>query len=125
MQKMTKEQIEKQIIIDEYEFSSHTRYERTEKAMQNAIDALQPVIQENLRYLQYAQAKDYFTMTKEEETQIATHNAIVSIIGRVFHWSIDDAEKLAFEVLQDVNAHTEARLVADVLKLDLKPYEIE
>jgi hypothetical protein len=125
MQKMTKEQIEKQIIIDEYEFNSHTRYEKTEKAFKEAIAALQPIIEENLRYLRYAQAKDFFVMGKEEETRTATHNAIVSLIGRVFKWEPYDAETLAFKVLQDVNLHEEAAQVKKVLGLNLKPYEVE
>lgn len=120
----TQEQIEQEI-IDEYEFKSHTRTDQYNKHYAIIEDALQFLINDNLEYLRYAIAKHYFSMTEEEMKDTALHNALVHIVGRKMHWSIEGAEKFAFEILQDVNAHTEAKRVAKVLKLNLKPYEIE
>lgn len=126
MQKMTKEEQEKQIIIYGYEFNSSQRTAREEANIKAAIEALKPVIRQNLKYLRYAQAKGFFTMnSKEEETETATTNAITTVASRAIHFEPYDAEKLAFSILQDVNLHEEARQVADLLKLDLKGYEIE
>ena len=125
MQKMTKEEMEKQIIIDEYEFKNHLRSEQHDKNYKALAEALQPLVNENLEYLRYAIAKGYFSMTEEEMEDTALHNALVHLVGRETHWSIEGAYKFAFEILQDVNAHTEAAQVAKLLKLNLKPYEVE
>lgn len=62
---------------------------------------------------------------KEEEAITATHNALTSIIGRALNFEIAQARKLAFEILQDVNDHAQARQVAKLLGLSLKPHELE
>jgi hypothetical protein len=126
MQKLSKEDLEKQIIIDEYEFNSSQRIQQEEENIKKALEALQPVINQNLRYLQYAQAKGFFTMnSKEEEINTATHNTVVNIANRAFKWEPNDAVKMCFEILQDVNLHEEAAQVAKVLEINLKPYEVE
>jgi hypothetical protein len=64
-------------------------------------------------------------MTPEEQKETALHNALVSVVSRAFNFEIYDAEKFAFEILQDVNLHHEAAAVQKLLKLSLKPYEME
>ena len=120
--KPTKEEL---AIIDEYEFSSHKRSDLMEANMQAALKALEPITAENTNYLKYAQAKHFFSMTPEEEKETALHNALVSVVSRAFNFEPYDAEKFAFEILQDVNLHQEAAKVRKLLKLSLKPYEIE
>ena len=120
--KPTKEEL---AIIDEYEFESHKRSELTEANMQAALKALEPITAENTKYLKYAQAKHFFSMTPEEEKETALHNALVSVVSRAFNFENYDAEKFAFEILQDVNAHEDARAVAKLLNLSLKGYELE
>jgi hypothetical protein len=118
----TKEEL---AIIDEYEFESYKRSELTEANMQAALKALESITAENTKYLKYAQAKHFFSMTPEEEKETALHNALVSVVSRAFKWEPYDAEKFAFEILQDVNLHHEAAAVQKLLKLSLKPYEME
>ena len=120
--KPTKEEL---AIIDEYAFESHKRSELTEANMQAALKAIEPITAENTKYLKYAQAKHFFTMTPQEEKETALHNALVSVVSRAFNFEIYDAEKFAFEILQDVNAHEQAAAVQKLLKLSLKGYEIE
>jgi uncharacterized protein (DUF2132 family) len=122
---MNEKQKEEQIIIDEYEFNSSSRSAKSEENTQAALKALEILILENKKYLQYAQAKHFFTMTPEEEKETALHNALITVMGRAIHFEPYDAEKLAFEILQDVNLHQEARAVAKLLKLNLKAHELE
>ena len=112
-------------IIEKYEFKNYKRSERHDKKYNALAKALKPLIKENLEYLRYAIAKHYFSMTKDEMQDTALHNALVHLAGREMKWSIDGAYHFAFEILQDVNAHTEAAQVAKVLGLNLKPYEVE
>jgi hypothetical protein len=120
MQKsLTQEEIN-QAIIEEYEFKSHLRSEQHDINYKVLAEALKPLVNENLEYLRYAIAKGWFSMTEEEMNETALHNALVHLVGR-----IDGAYHFAFEILQDVNAHTEAAQVAKVLGLNLKPYEVE
>jgi hypothetical protein len=125
MQKsLTQEEIN-QAIIEEYEFKSHLRSEQHDINYKVLAEALKPLVNENLEYLRYAIAKGWFSMTEEEMNETALHNALVHLVGREMKWSIDGAYHFAFEILQDVNAHTEAAQVAKVLGLNLKPYEVE
>ena len=124
-QKLTNQELEKQTIIENYEWSSYKRSEKTETHYQAVKEALQETINDNLEYLRYAIAKGYFEMTEEEMQETALHNALVHLAGREMKWSIEGAEHFAFEILQDVNAHEEAAQVAKVLGLNLKPYEVE
>ena len=57
MQKMNKQELEKQKIIEEYEFKNHTRSEQHTKNYKALSEALQPLVNENLEYLRYAIAK--------------------------------------------------------------------
>lgn len=111
--------------IEDYDDNREESIKKEEEAIIKAIEALTPIIQANHAYLKYAQAKGWFKMTPEEEETTARHNALTSIIGRVITHSIGEAEKLAFKILQDVNDHHNAKKVADLLGLELKPYEIE
>lgn len=117
---------EELIIIEEYEFSSDKRSEKIESHFKAVTQALQLMINDNLEYLRYAQAKHWLKfMNSEEEKRTATHNAIVHIANRITKWEPYDAQLYAFEILQDVNLHEQAASVAELLDLNLKPYEVE
>jgi hypothetical protein len=111
--------------IEEYEANRQERGQQEEAAVKAALNALKLVVESNRAYLRYAQAQGWFKMTPEEEAATALHNALTTVNSRAIDFETSHAEKLAFEILQDVNAHTEARKVAEVLGLRLKPYEIE
>lgn len=112
-------------IIEDYDDHRDENRKREADAIDTAVQSLKPVIDSNLSYLRYAQAKGWFKMTSDEEKERATHNALVTIIGRATGFSIDQARKLAFEILQEVNDHENAHRVADLLGLELKHYEVE
>lgn len=122
MEQVTEEDLK---TIEDYEDSREATIKKDEEAILRAVEALTPIIQANRAYLKYAQAKKWFKMTTQEEETTARHNALTMVIGRAINHSIEEAEKLAFEILQDVNDHHNAKKVADLLGLDLKPHEIE
>lgn len=102
-----------------------TRAKRREAVVQ-ALQSLKPIIDDNREYLTYAQAKGWFKIeSPQEEEETALHNALTEIIGEAIKWEIEQARKLAFAILQDVNDHEKASQVAKLLELRLKPYEVE
>ena len=112
-------------IIEDYDDHREENSRKEEEAIQLAVKSLEPLVQSNLAYLKYAQAQHWFEMTTEEEKIRALHNALTTVISRAINFEIAQAKKIAFRILQDVNDHYEARKVAQVLGLQLKPYELE
>ena len=122
------EEVIKRKVIKEYEENGWPTKEarlREETAIRIIQENLKTIIDSNAVYLKYAQAKGWFKMTPDEEKERATHNALITIIGRAIDFDVDQARRLAFEVLQEVNDHENAKKVADLLGLELKAYEVE
>lgn len=114
---------ERQQIIDDYETYREQliREGKTNANIEAALEALKPVIADNLDYFRYAEAKGYGEkgILSEDTTQNrALRNALISVLGQAIKWSVHEAEHLSFEILEEVNDHGCAHKVAEVLALN-------
>ncbi len=103
--------------INNYETNRNQKRDQDEKDLQAVLEALKPVIASNMEYFKYAKTKGWFILEGEEAEETALHNALITVLGRSIEWSIRQARKLAFEILQDVNDHENAGKVADLLEV--------
>jgi len=113
---MNREQAKAFII--HYENNREKDIERFDTAIKKSQEALDLLIEHNLAYFQYGEAKGWFTIPEERKREEALHNSLTSITGRAIKWDIGEARALAFEILQDVNDHDMAAKVAKLLELD-------
>ena len=101
--------------INDYDSRREAINEKYEKDMQAVLEALNPLIEYNLEYLRYAQAKKWFTITPEQAKETALHNALITLLGRSIKWSVEQARTLSYEILEEVNDHTTAEKFQELL----------
>ena len=91
-----------------------------EATLNRMVEMIQPLIECNVKYLERMEGKrflnDVFHTNPEDRPNIALVNSIVRFIGRATKWGCERAEELAVSVLEDVNMHTQAKAVKDLLK---------
>lgn len=120
---------EKQQWLNDYENSREQKRKENDLRLKVAVEGLklmlQPLISYNLEYLRYMQLKGHIKTTSDAAQQTAELTALTTVIGFIIDHGIEDARKLCFEILQDVNDHENAAKVRTLLNPQLAPHEIE
>lgn len=111
---LSKEEEEKNVFINDYETRREQERQQDEKNLQAILEALKPLVASNLLYFKYAKAKGWFTIAGEEAEETALHNTLITVSGRSIKWSVRQARKLAYEILEEVNDHSTASKVAEL-----------
>lgn len=84
------------------------------------VDALRPLVDSNVAYLEKLEGQDVlgkpFHTDVEDRRPISLVNQITRLASRATGFSLERAQDLSVAVLTDVNMHTEAREVLQILR---------
>jgi len=86
------------------------------------VEALRPLVDSNVAYLEKLEGQDLlgkgrpFHTNPEDRRPISLVNQITRLASRATGFSLERAQDLSVAVLTDVNMHTEAREVLQILR---------
>jgi len=84
-------------------------------------EMIKPLVAANIRHLEKLEGFKLWTGERfhtdpEDRPRMALVNVLASICSHAYEWELNQAADLCFRLLEEVNMHTEAEQVAQLLK---------